>query len=199
MKKATASPCTPGPADSAFCGAMRPGSQGGSQSTQIFPRPWPCRALWRPTGGCEGQPRPESCECAMQVVESVTVNWQPDAWLTLRALAIYSGLSTRTLRAFLTDADHPLPHIRLTRRVVDTKTGKERGASGRILVRASEFDKWVEAFRVESGLDVDRLVDEVVADLEKSPRRSKISVASSPPAHSLSLDSNGRREEVRKA
>ena len=56
---------------------------------------------------------------------------ESDAYLPLKALALYSGLSVRTLRAHLADAVRPLPHFRV---------------GGKILVRRSEFDEWVVQF-----------------------------------------------------
>jgi hypothetical protein len=55
-----------------------------------------------------------------------------DPYLTLRALAAYSGCSTRWLRERLTCLTHPLPHYRV---------------NGKILVRRSEFDTWMAPFR----------------------------------------------------
>ena len=55
-----------------------------------------------------------------------------DAYLSVRALAQYSGLSVRTLRTYLAAAD-PLPHFKLR---------------GKILVKRSEFDTWLLRFRV---------------------------------------------------
>lgn len=72
-------------------------------------------------------------------------------YLPLRTLAGYAGLSLRTLRGYLTHPARPLPHYRV---------------GGRILVKRSDFDAWVEQFRVAvepQGLDA--LVDDVVASL----------------------------------
>ena len=55
-----------------------------------------------------------------------------DPFLPLRALAAYSGLSVRKLRNHLDDAGHPLPCYRV---------------GGKILVRRSEFDAWMAAYR----------------------------------------------------
>ena len=50
------------------------------------------------------------------------------AYLPLRALAAYSGLSVRTLRGYLSHSSHPLPHYRV---------------GGNLLVQRSEFDDWM--------------------------------------------------------
>jgi excisionase family DNA binding protein len=74
-----------------------------------------------------------------------------DAYLPLKALAAYSGLSVRTLRDCLTDPGRPLPHFRV---------------GGKILVRRSDFDTWVAQFRVSvKTMSVDALVDDVVNGL----------------------------------
>lgn len=52
-----------------------------------------------------------------------------DMYVSLKALARYSGLSVRTLRPYLKHSVRPLPCYRV---------------GGRILVRQSEFDQWVQ-------------------------------------------------------
>ncbi|HYT73516.1 MAG TPA: helix-turn-helix domain-containing protein [Vicinamibacterales bacterium] len=71
-----------------------------------------------------------------------------DAYLPLKALSSYAGLSVRTLRGYLTDRTRPLTHFRV---------------GGKILVRRSDFDAWVSQFRVScASTSVDALVDDVV-------------------------------------
>jgi hypothetical protein len=71
-----------------------------------------------------------------------------DRYLPLKALAGYAGLSVRTLRGYLTDRVHPLPHYRF---------------GGRIVVRQSEFDEWARQFRTAvRPAALDTLVDEVL-------------------------------------
>lgn len=53
-----------------------------------------------------------------------------DRYLTLTALAAYSSLSIATLRRAIVDPAHPLPAFRVARHV---------------LVKKSEFDRWLEA------------------------------------------------------
>ena len=65
----------------------------------------------------------------------MTVIVSLDPYLPLRALSGYCGLSVRTLREHLSDATHPLPCYRV---------------GGKVLVRRSEFDTWVRAFRDRS-------------------------------------------------
>src|SRR5262245_45440442 len=54
-----------------------------------------------------------------------------DRYLSLAQLVTYSSLSLRTLNRHLKDPDHPLPHKRV---------------GGRVLVRISEFDAWIDEF-----------------------------------------------------
>ena len=74
-----------------------------------------------------------------------------DAYLPLRALAGYSGLSVRTLRGYLSHASSPLPHYRI---------------GGKVLVRRSEFDQWVEGFRVRVQAGVEDIVRDVLAGFQ---------------------------------
>lgn len=102
----------------------------------------------------------------MHVIEALTVNWDPDPWLGLEALSQYSGLSVRSLRAYLADPLRPLPHYRMKEpHVIKTKAGKRRAVSGKILVHKSDFDRWMEAYRYTP--DLERLVDEVVAEFRQ--------------------------------
>lgn len=73
-----------------------------------------------------------------------------DPYLSLRSLTDYSGLSVRKLRSLLTDVRRPLPHYRI---------------GGKILVRRSEFDVWIEAYARQGSVDVDKIVSDVLAGL----------------------------------
>lgn len=77
----------------------------------------------------------------------LTVAVPLDPYLSLRALAGYCGLSVRTLRSFISDDVRPLPCYRVC---------------GKVLVRLSEFDTWMTAYRTRGHVDVDRVVDEVL-------------------------------------
>src|SRR2546423_972935 len=69
------------------------------------------------------------------VAERVVVSTLLDPFLSLRALADYSGLSIRTLRSYLDLAPHlALPCYRV---------------GGKILVRRSAFDTWIEQYRAQ--------------------------------------------------
>lgn len=75
-----------------------------------------------------------------------------DSYLPLRELSIYSGLSVRTLRGYLSHISRPLPHYRV---------------GGKVLVKRSEFDQWAETFRVTARPDMsmDAIVDDMIAGL----------------------------------
>jgi hypothetical protein len=74
----------------------------------------------------------------------------PAEYLPLKALAVYSGLCVRTLRGYLTHPSRPLPHYRI---------------GGRVVVRRSEYDAWVQAFRVARAGTVNAVVDEILSGL----------------------------------
>ena len=84
------------------------------------------------------------------VAERVVLSTELDPFLTLKALATYSSLGVRTLRAHLTDPRHPLPCYRI---------------GGKIVVRRSEFDAWVAQFKTVGNPSVEHVVAEVLADL----------------------------------
>ena len=84
------------------------------------------------------------------LAERVVASTHVDPWLSLKALAGYSSLSVRKLRAYLEDTARPLPCYRV---------------GGKILVRRSEFDRWMAAYRQVGRADVDRLVADVLRGL----------------------------------
>ena len=84
------------------------------------------------------------------LAERVVGSTPLDPFLSLRALAAYAGLSVRKLREHLGDATRPLPHYRV---------------GGRVVVRRSEFDAWMTAFRQHGRAEVSRVVDEVLRSL----------------------------------
>ncbi len=84
------------------------------------------------------------------LAERVTVSTQLDPFLSIRALASYSGLSVRKLRDCLIDPGHPLPSYRV---------------GGKIVVRRSEFDAWIAAYRTQGRANVDRIVSDVLRTL----------------------------------
>ncbi len=82
--------------------------------------------------------------------ERVILTVPLDPYLPLTALAGYAGLSVRKLRDFLVDPLRPLPCYRV---------------GGKLLVRRSEFDTWIAAYRQRGREDLDRVVTEMLRDL----------------------------------
>lgn len=93
-----------------------------------------------------GQERPR-----LAVIEGVAITTPLDPYLTLRALADYSGCSVRWLRDRLVDAHHALPCFRLP--------------GGKVLVRRSDFDGWVSRYRAVGRADMDQVVSDVLRGL----------------------------------
>jgi hypothetical protein len=94
------------------------------------------------------------------VVEECLLASPADPYLSLRAVVAYSGLGLRTLRARLSDVDHPLPCYRV---------------GGKILVRRSEFDAWVARYRQVGPAEVTRVVTDILGTLAapgRGPRGS---------------------------
>jgi len=87
---------------------------------------------------------------ADRAIDSIAVSLPFDPYLSLRALATYSALSVRKLRDYLNDPLHPLPCYRI---------------GGKVLVRRSDFDAWIERFRSAGRADMAAIVDEVLTDL----------------------------------
>lgn len=85
------------------------------------------------------------------VVEGVEITTPLDPYLSLRALATYSGCSVRWLRDRLTDLHHPLPHYRLP--------------GGKALVRRSDFDAWLARYRRVGDPAVEQVVADVLGSL----------------------------------
>ena len=72
-----------------------------------------------------------------------------DQFFDLKGLSAYSSLKVPTLRDYLRTGG--LPHFKL---------------KGKILVKMSEFDKWIEGFRANAGEDLSQIVDGVITDLK---------------------------------
>ena len=70
------------------------------------------------------------------------------SYLNISELSEYSGISVRTLWDFL-KGSNPIPHFRI-------------GESGRIVrVRKSDFDQWIETYRVNPESKVDKIVEDI--------------------------------------
>jgi excisionase family DNA binding protein len=91
-----------------------------------------------------------SARVGSALANRITVGFALDPFLSLKALATYTGLSVRKLREYLDAPIHPLPHYRV---------------GGKILVRRSEFDAWIAAYRRVGQTDVVGIVNSVIRDL----------------------------------
>ncbi len=72
-------------------------------------------------------------------------------WLDLKALRQYACVSERTIRDCIHRPVDPLPAVRV---------------ASKMLVRRSEFDRWLEAHQVKH-IDVGCIVDELVAGVKE--------------------------------
>jgi hypothetical protein len=79
------------------------------------------------------------------LAERIVVSTPADPFLDLRALSQYSSLSVRKLRDVLIDLIRPLQSYKV---------------GGKVLVRRSHFDAWIEQFRTH-----DSVVDQIVHEL----------------------------------
>lgn len=111
----------------------------------------------------------------MRVVEALTLRVEMDPYISVKALAGYSGLSARTLRRFLSDEARPLPHFRLG------AVGRDGKRGAKVLVRRSEFDKWIERWRAQRAAppkDLDAIVAAAMQSAacpRKAPKKYPIS------------------------
>lgn len=87
----------------------------------------------------------------LALVDTLSVRAPLDPYLSLRALAAYSGCSVRWLRDRLVDPEHPLPCYRLP--------------GGKVLVRAGSFDVWLARYRQVGDARLDGLVDDLLKTL----------------------------------
>ncbi len=88
-------------------------------------------------------------------VQEAAITTPLDPYLSLRALAAYSGCSVRWLRYRLASGEHPLACYRLP--------------GGKILVRRSNSDRWMHRYRQENRLNVRDVVAGILADLRGRP------------------------------
>jgi excisionase family DNA binding protein len=74
-------------------------------------------------------------------------------WFSLRELTEYAAVSDRSLRQWLHRSSDALPAVRV---------------NGKILIRRSEFDAWLDRHRIQPGdeVDVDGIVSSLLEDSE---------------------------------
>jgi excisionase family DNA binding protein len=70
-------------------------------------------------------------------------------YLDLRGLSTYSSLAVPTLRDYLKEGG--LPHYKLR---------------GKIIVKKSEFDSWLENYRVDKRQDLEDIVNDAIEGLK---------------------------------
>lgn len=70
-------------------------------------------------------------------------------WLSLRELTDYADISARTLRSWIYSRSDPLPAVKV---------------SGKVLVRKSDFDRYLDRHRIRPlrDIDLDGIVQEVL-------------------------------------
>ena len=73
-----------------------------------------------------------------------------DRLLDLRGLSEYSSLGIPTLRDYLRSAGLPCFKVK-----------------GKILIRRSEFDAWLEKYRVNRKQDLNHIVDDIMATIKE--------------------------------
>jgi hypothetical protein len=71
-----------------------------------------------------------------------------DRYLDLRGLSQYSSLGVGTLREYLKQG---MPHYKLP---------------GKILIKKSEFDRWLEQFKSDERENLDALVEDAISSLK---------------------------------
>jgi excisionase family DNA binding protein len=77
----------------------------------------------------------------------------PLEWLDLKALTEYVSVSRRTLTEWLYREENPLPAFRI---------------DGKVYIRRSDFDRWMEAHPVEGLVNLGKIVDDVMADMQEN-------------------------------
>lgn len=78
-----------------------------------------------------------------------------DQYFDLKGLEAYSSIKVPTLRDYIKSGD--LPCFKL---------------KGKILIRKSEFDAWIEEFRHNRKKELNRIVDEVLTSLTGQESKS---------------------------
>jgi excisionase family DNA binding protein len=80
---------------------------------------------------------------------------QPE-WMDLKATQRYSCVSERTLRDWIRDPLNPLPAVQV--------------AGGKILIKRSHFDRWLEShpFQSINSIDIHGVTDEIINQFRKA-------------------------------
>ena len=86
-----------------------------------------------------------------RAIDRLEVTIPLDPFFSLRAASSYCGLSGRSLRWWLSHPERPLPCYRV---------------NGKILLRRSELDRWLSAFRRVGTEDVNTMVDGLLREIQ---------------------------------
>ena len=73
-----------------------------------------------------------------------------DQFFDLKGLSVYSALAVSTLRDYIRSGNLPCFKVK-----------------GKVLIKRSEFDGWIEGHRVSRKKDINGIVDEVIEGLKK--------------------------------
>ena len=93
----------------------------------------------------------------MRVIEAVSIQQDLDPYFSLKGLAGYASLSRRTLQDLINATRDPLPSYRV---------------GSKILVKKSDFDRWMTRRRNQKPLEATRLaVADAQALLNARPRK----------------------------
>ena len=83
-------------------------------------------------------------------IAEITVTLQ-DGYFDLKGLAVYSTLGVSTLRDYIRSGKLPAFKVK-----------------GKVLIRKSQFDSWIEDYRMNKKGDINRIADEVVGSLKRA-------------------------------
>ena len=77
-------------------------------------------------------------------------------WMDLKTAQGYADVSDRTLREWIHRSQDPLPASQVER--------------GKILIKRSKFDLWLEAHPMQSisSIDVDQIADQIMSQLKEA-------------------------------
>ena len=87
------------------------------------------------------------------ILKSVTLK---DEYFDLRGLSAYTSLSVSTLRGHIKADGLPCYLLR-----------------GKILIRRTDFDVWISRFRVNRSQNLNKLANEMIAEIGSTSRRSQ--------------------------
>ena len=73
-----------------------------------------------------------------------------DQYFDLQGLSEYSSVGVTTLRDYIREDGLPCFRVK-----------------GKILVRKSEFEKWIEHFRVDVNMDIEKIADDVIGEIHR--------------------------------